>query len=225
LLATSCGLTRSASRPARATEATANLVGTERLFYTGVRQLSFAGLRSGEGYFAPDGRSLVFQSEREPGNPFYQIYRLDLDTGEERRISPGTGKTTCAWIHPDGERVLLASTHLDPESSAKQAEQLRARAEGRTGRYRWDYDPSYDLFVAEPDGALTRLTRARGYDAEASFSPDGRFIAFASNRHAFEGALAPADRERLVDDPQYFIDLYLLDTQTGSIRRLTDTPG
>ena len=27
----------------------------------------------------------MFQSEREPGNPFYQIYRTNLETGVTRR--------------------------------------------------------------------------------------------------------------------------------------------
>ena len=77
-------------------------------FVSGVRQLTFEGKRAGEGYFNKDGTKMVFQSEREAGNPFYQIYVLDLETGDTERISPGTGKTTCAWMHPDGERVMFA---------------------------------------------------------------------------------------------------------------------
>src|SRR4051794_29083406 len=91
---------------------------SEADFLTHIRQLTFEGKRSGEGYFSADGKKLVFQSEREPGNPFYQIYLLDLESGDTERISPGTGKTTCAWIHPDGRRIMFASTHLDPESKA-----------------------------------------------------------------------------------------------------------
>ena len=63
-------------------------------FPTRVRQLSFEGRRAGEGYFDSTGKRLIFQSEREPGNPFYQIYILDLTTGESHRVSPGMGKTT-----------------------------------------------------------------------------------------------------------------------------------
>jgi hypothetical protein len=42
----------------------------EARFLTNTRQLIFEGRRSGEGYFSPDGIRLIFQSEREPGNPF-----------------------------------------------------------------------------------------------------------------------------------------------------------
>jgi Tol biopolymer transport system component len=137
------------------------------------RQLTFEGRRAGEGYFSADGSRLVFQSEREAGNPFYQIYLLDLETGDVERVSPGHGKTTCAWIHPDGERVLYASTHEDPASLDKQREELELRASGKERRYSWDFDPEMELYVASDDGTLDRLTETRGYDAEASYSPDG----------------------------------------------------
>src|ERR1700716_614364 len=69
----------------------------ERDFLSRVRRLTIEGKRAGEGYWSPDGKRLVFQSEREAGNPFYQIYVLDLSTGDIKRISNGLGKTTCAF--------------------------------------------------------------------------------------------------------------------------------
>src|SRR6476646_98091 len=100
----------------------------EREFLTRVRRLTVEGKRSGEGYWSPDGKRLVFQSEREAGNPFYQIYTLDLSTGETARVSSGVGKTTCAFIRPnpsgsaDGFEIEYASTHADPKSKQLQDE-------------------------------------------------------------------------------------------------------
>ena len=94
----------------------------ESRLLTGTRQLTFAGKRAGEGYFSADGTKLIFQSEREEDNPFFQIYLLDLETGDTERISPGHGKTTCSWIHPGGKKVLFASTQSDPDARAKQAQ-------------------------------------------------------------------------------------------------------
>ncbi len=41
----------------------------EQGFFGRIRQLTFEGRRAGEGYFSPNGQKLVFQSEREPGEP------------------------------------------------------------------------------------------------------------------------------------------------------------
>src|SRR5690349_6671952 len=84
---------------------------TERDFLTRVRRLTVDGRRSGEGYWSPDGKRLVFQSERDPANPFYQIYVLDLASGETKRISPGVGKTTCPFFRPGTSEIEFASTH------------------------------------------------------------------------------------------------------------------
>src|SRR5439155_13076593 len=119
--------------------------GGEAQFLTEVRQLIFEGKRSGEGYFSPDGQSLIFQSEREPDNPFYQIYLLDFKTGETHRVSPGVGKTTCSFFRPGTDEVSLASTHHDPEARAKMKAELEFRASGQQRRYAWDYDDQMEI--------------------------------------------------------------------------------
>ena len=88
----------------------------ERDFMARVRRLTVEGRRAGEGYWSPDGKRLVLQSEREPGNPFYQMYVIDLTTGDTIRISPGMGKTTCGFFRPGTDQILFASTHHDPTS-------------------------------------------------------------------------------------------------------------
>ncbi|MEM8951240.1 MAG: M28 family peptidase [Pseudomonadota bacterium] len=207
-------------------ETLAEQQGHEAELLGGIRQLTFEGRRAGEGYFSADGTKLVFQSEREPDNPFYQIYLMDLETGDTERLSTGVGKTTCAWLHPDNERMLFASTHMDPEALAKQAQEFAERLKaGR--RYSWSFDEQYDIYERAIDGSgeLINLTDAVGYDAEASYSPDGEEILFASNRHAYDGPLSPEDQARLEKDPSYFMDLYVMKADGTDVRRLTDAPG
>src|SRR4051794_19128435 len=150
-----------------------------------IRQVTSGFAKAGEGYFRPDGQAIIFQAA-QPGEDDYQIYTLDLAPGARpRRVSTGKGKCTCSYYHPDGKSILFASTHLDPalQEGAGSAAKPKAPAYSRTERYRWDFDPSMDIFRAEPDGAnLVRLTDTPGYDAEGSYSPDGKKIIFTSFR-------------------------------------------
>lgn len=200
----------------------------EARFLSNARQLTFEGKRAGEGYFHPDGNLLAFQSEREEGNPFYQIYLLDLLSGESARLSPGTGKTTCAFFQADTGRVLYASTHADPKAEQKQKEELEFRASGKQRRYAWDYDETFEIYSANQDGTqLRQLTNALGYDAEAAYSPDGKQIVFCSMRSAYpqDGQLSPADKARREKDPAYFGDIYIMNADGSNVRRLTESPG
>jgi WD40 repeat protein len=171
--------------------------------------------KAGEGYFAPDMRRLCYQAV-PPGRPFYEIFVQAFDPESPRpavpvRVSAGRGRTTCSWFSPDGTRLLFASSHLDPDAEATEAA-ARAQAEddaraGRRRRYQWDFDPWMDIFTARLDGTdLVRLTTAKGYDAECSFSPDGTQVLFVSDRDG---------------DP----DIYVMDADGGNVRQLTNEPG
>jgi Tol biopolymer transport system component len=181
-----------------------------------IRQLTFDDtfVRAGEAYFSPDARTIIFQAEEKGAdNPFYQIFTMDLATGKFRRISPGVGKTTCAYFAPDGKKIIYASTHLDPDAKKHYAPELKIRDEERKTkkrrRYVWDFDPTFDIFEANPDGSeLRRITTAKGYDAEGSYSPDGKQIVFCSNRSG---------------EKNY--ELYIMDRDGKETKKLTNAPG
>ena len=199
----------------------------EARFISHARQLIYEGKRSGEGYFNPDGKLMIFQSEREEGNPFYQMYLLDLLSGDTTRVSPGIGKTTCGFFQPGTGRVLFASTHADPEALARQKAELEFRSSGRQRRYSWDYDETMDIYSCNQDGTqLVNLTNSPGYDAEGSYSPDGKEIVFCSLRAAFPlEKLSPPLRARYQKDPAWFGDIYIMNADGSNVRRLTDAPG
>lgn len=199
----------------------------EEQFLTTIRQLTYQGKSAGEGYFSQDGKFLIFQSERDPENPFYQIYMMSLETGDTHRISPGTGKTTCSFFRPNADEVLFASTHTDPDAKAKQQAETEFRASGKKRRFTWDYDTNYDIFSAKRDGsALRRLTDTIGYDAEGAYSPDGSKIVFCSLRDAYPvEKLAPEERKHLEINPAYFGEIYIMNADGSDQRRLTTWPG
>ncbi|MCI0451619.1 MAG: M28 family peptidase [Candidatus Latescibacteria bacterium] len=201
---------------------------SESTYLSRVRQLTFEGKRAGEGYFSPDGKRFVFQAEREKDNPFYQIYMLSLETGDVHRVSNGTGKTTCAYFDPKNERVIFASTHLDPDAAAKQKMEIDNRAAGKQRRYAWDYDETYDVFSTKFDGSdAKRLTDAPGYDAECSFSPDGAWIVFSSNRNHYNrtNELTEKEAEKAAVDLSYFADIFVMRADGTGVEQLTSEPG
>ncbi len=200
---------------------------SESELLSNVRQLIFEGKRSGEGYYSADGNYFIFQSEREADNPFYQMYMLDLESGDTRRLSTGEGKTTCGWIHPSNDKVMFASSHLDPEARDKMQTELDLRAKGEQRRYEWAFDDKFEIFELDLETEeFVNLTNSAGYDAEGSYSPDGSLIAFSSNRLAYGDApMSAEDQERFDLDNGYMAEVYLMNADGSDVRRLTDAPG
>ncbi len=174
-----------------------------------IRQVTTGFARAGEGYFRPDGKAIIFQASQALDGEF-QIYTQDLAPGSiPKLVSTGKGKCTCSYYHPDGKSILFASTHLDPAlaDGAKADANKKGPAYSRSERYRWDFDSAMDIFRAEPDGShLVRLTDAPGYDAEGSYSPDGKQIIFTSFRDG--------DAE-----------IYIMDADGKNARRITNSKG
>ena len=166
-----------------------------------IRQLTFKG-KNAEAYFSFDGEKLIFQSTHDPDEtsllPCYQMYTMDLDGSNIRRVSTGMGGTTCGYYFPGERRVLFSSTqHTSPYCPPA----LR-----QTKRYRWALD-NYDIFSIHVNGRdLQRMTAAPGYDAEATISPNGKTIVFTSVR---DGDL----------------DIYTMNIDGTNIKRLTNTIG
>ena len=150
----------------------------ERQYLSNIRQVTNQAMglhNAGEAYFSPDGQTIIFQAT-PIGQAEYQIYTLALETGKLTLVSSGRGACTCAYFRPDGKKILFASTHLHADTP-------KADPPQESGEYRWRFDPHMDIFEADLDGSnLKRLTTTPGYDAEATYSPDGRRIVFTSQR-------------------------------------------
>ncbi len=183
---------------------------------TNIRQVTFGFPRAGEGYFSPDTSKVIFQAyppvlptiflQPAPNQESYQIYLADLlKNATPKLVSTGKGQCTCAAFHPDGQSILFASSHLDPDVDAPRPH--RGPAYSRTERYKWEFPEHMDIFKADLDGQhLVRLTDAPGYDAEGSYSPDGKQIIFTSFRDGNA-------------------EIYIMDADGSHPRRITHAPG
>ncbi|WP_160328126.1 TolB family protein [Solirubrum puertoriconensis] len=106
--------------------------------------------------WSPDGRQLVFESWRSGAG---ELYTLDADGTNERRVPTGGGNSTHPHWAPDG-RIVFDS----------------------------DRGGFFTLYTVRPDGTDERLLLPRGRDTTAYFarhpawSPDGRYVAFDSGR-------------------------------------------
>jgi Tol biopolymer transport system component len=187
----------------------------ESVHLTNVKQVTSGFVRAGEGYFSPDGKRIIFQAEeKDTGNPFYQIFVQDLETGSFRRISPGVGRTTCSFFRADGKKVIFASSHEDPDVRKHQEEEYTRRADdakkGVPRRYVWDFDPHMKIYEANPDGTeLKCLTpEAKVYTAEGSYSADGKRIVYTSgtagNTQLFVMNADGGGKRQLTHAPSYY---------------------
>ncbi|MGL6076950.1 MAG: TolB family protein [Fimbriiglobus sp.] len=155
----------------------------EAEFLTNTTQVTKNFVRAGEGYFSPDGQDIIYQAEEAgTGNPFYQIFVQNLKSGSFRRISPGLGRTTCAYFHPTSGRVIFASSHEDPEVKKHQEKEIAQRIEDAKNnvrrRYSWDFDPFMKIYEADRDGTNMKCLTpdSKVYTAEGSYSSDGKQI-------------------------------------------------
>ncbi len=184
-----------ADRPSGAAAPAALVLPGER-HLANVKQLTFGG-ENAEAYWSFDGKLLVFQSTRD-GAGCDQQFVMNADGTGVRRVSDGTGRTTCGYFLPDGSRILYSSTH-EASAACPPAPDMRQG-------YVWPLS-DYQIYTARPDGSDRRvLAPAPGsYTAEATVSSDG-WIVFTSTR---DGDL----------------DLYKMRLDGSGITRLTREPG
>lgn len=186
----------------------------EKKYLSNVRQVTDGFEKAGEGYFSPDGQTIIYQAIRRE-YPFYQIYTQPLEGGRPKLISTGRGRTTCSYFHPSKPRLLFASSHLDPnlyETEAKvRQQQEEDRKSGRRRRYSWPFDPHMDIFESDLNGKIVRrLTDEPGYDAEGAWSVDGELIAYCHDDGTAE-----------VPDP----NIWIMNADGSEKRQLTDAAG
>jgi len=173
----------------------AALAGESRL--TNMRQLTFGG-ENAEAYFSHDGSELIFQSTRDELK-CDAIFRMRTDGSDVRRVSPGPGVTTCAFIAPDNQSIIYASTHLQQQQCPRKPDYSQG--------YVWPLHAEYDIFRAGPGGEdPVPLTTTGGYDAEAVYSPQGDRIVFTSLRSGD-------------------LELYLMNPDGSGVQQLTAQSG
>lgn len=171
-----------------------------------VQQLTFGG-DNAEAYFSFDGKWIIFQRTNiKEGVMCDQIFIGKVpEPGKKftyRMVSSGKGRTTCGAFTKKGKHIIYASTHLGADTCPPAPDRKKYG-----NRYIWPLYDSYDIFMADLKGNIVKqLTHSKGYDAEATISPDGKKMIYTSDKDGD-------------------IDLYIMNLKTGKEKKVTNTLG
>lgn len=154
---------------------------------------AFIGINSSPAW-SPDGRSVALTLSKD-GNP--EIYLLTLANGNFRRLTRHAGIDTDPSWSPTGRELAFVSDRAgSPGIFVMDAEGANVR-QLTSGPYhtqpRWSpkgdaivftaRQGTHDLWLISPDGSnLRRLTIGGADNQSASWAPNGRHIAFQTNR-------------------------------------------
>jgi TolB protein len=176
-------------------------------YFKNVRQLTFGG-DNAEAYWSYDGKSIVFQKTNPKEGVFCdQIFAGKVPVTDAQKFTPimigtGKGRSTCAYFLPDGKHIIYASTHLGADSCPPVPDRAKYG-----NKYIWPLYSSYDIFMADMSGKIVKqITSAKGYDAEATLSPDGKKMIYCSDKSGD-------------------LELYVMDLKSGKEIRVTNELG
>ena len=188
-------------------------------------------IKAGEAYFNHDASWIIFQAIEDAGplgdpQTDYSMYAAPLlrddagnvnGLGETILLSGPGAATTCGWWHPTEEGLVLYGSTLEKPEATNQPGYQRG-----TGRYRWAFPTEMEIVTQRinehGDGFVATkpepMFKRDGYDAEGSWSPDGRHVLYANVDMKKSEALGRPDA-----------DLWVYDTKTGLHTILVEADG
>ncbi len=143
--------------------------------------------------WSPDGKRIAFASWDGKIIDFvidFEIYVMDADGGNLQNLTNNPNDDRSPSWSPDGERIVFVSH--------------------RAGHFKSKFLITSEIYVMGTDGGnQRRLTENRKNDESPSWSPDGKRIAFASDRKGdFEN-----------------FEIYVMDADGGNQQKLTNNRG
>lgn len=187
---------------------------------------SIPGINSGAVY-SHDDKS-IFLTLSHTGNA--EIYEINLNTLKRRRVTKHYAPDVDPSVTQDGTLMTFLSGRpgkamiyvMDPRGQEKDVTRI-----SYVGRYNATprFDPtgkiiafsswienSFDIFTIRPNGTgLSRLTKGFGSNEDPSFSPDGQFLIFSS--------------QKVISKRKAVSNLYIMDLEGEIVLKLTSKLG
>ncbi|HVP21914.1 MAG TPA: S9 family peptidase [Anaerolineaceae bacterium] len=175
--------------------------------------------------WSPDSQQIAFLSNRADIEKPVQVYLIPISGGEAVRLTEIKGEIIEISWSPDGKKLLMSLRKTDPEELARQEDEKKKKL-GVVFRqydrlfYKLDgygylpHERTHVWTVDVPTGRSRQLTSHPVFDElNPSWSPDGKRIAFISNRSQ--------DPDLLVDRD----DLFVVPAAGGEFSKIETPPG
>src|SRR5437773_8367194 len=181
--------------------------------------------------FTPDGRHIVFISNRDGAS---QVYLADADGRSVKQITKISGGVQSPFVmSPDGKKVAYVS-NVYPQCKDEECNiRTRAALEKDPVKVRlltglpfrhwdeWRTNIRHHVFVADLDTGEARDVTLGDYDSPPhfyedggiAFAPDSRSIAFVSNRDGRDREMMSTNR-----------DVWLVQVMGGEAKKITADP-
>jgi dipeptidyl aminopeptidase/acylaminoacyl peptidase len=186
-------------------------------------QFTTGDQHDGNARWSPDGRQLAFLSDRGDKEKPAQIYLIPFTGGEASRLTQIDGEIGELSWSPDGKQILCTVRKIDAEAQEREKDEAKKKL-GVVSRhydrlfYKLDgygylpHERTHIWTVNVRTGKAKQLTDDQVYDEYLpTWSPDGRWIAFVSNR---------SENPDLTPDRT---DLFVMPRDGGNFRKI-ETP-
>jgi Tol biopolymer transport system component len=137
--------------------------------------------------FPGDNGRIAFMKQDADG--FWQTWVADSDLSDQVKLTSESANSGWAVWKPGGAKLAFDSDRADPDPK--------------------DSEAINDIFKMNPDGSrVVNLTHSKGFSSDPGWSPDGKKIAFASDRRSGAGRQ----------------DIYVMDADGTTVRRVSTLP-